>query len=133
MHNPFRRADKHGAPDMRVTAPPSAERPMDAPWVLCPPDNTMIVVGDVAGDVIGMAFQIHTGFEQSQVNARKMVAAPALLAALEGLVDDPESTNYCDFCGGSSEYIDVDPVAHTEGCPMAAAYAAIAKAKGETP
>ena len=28
MTNPFNRADKHGAPDMRPTAPPSAETPM---------------------------------------------------------------------------------------------------------
>ena len=28
MTNPFNRADKHGAPDMRVTPPESAETPM---------------------------------------------------------------------------------------------------------
>ena len=28
MTNPFNRADKHGAPDMRPTAPASAEKPM---------------------------------------------------------------------------------------------------------
>ena len=31
MHNPFRRAARNGAPDMRITAPPSAETPMPAP------------------------------------------------------------------------------------------------------
>ena len=31
MHNPFRRAARNGAPDMRVTAPPSAETPMPKP------------------------------------------------------------------------------------------------------
>ena len=31
LTNPFRRADKHGAPDMRVTAPASAEMPMMHP------------------------------------------------------------------------------------------------------
>ena len=31
MTNPFNMADKHGAPDMRVTAPPSAETPMTNP------------------------------------------------------------------------------------------------------
>ena len=31
MTNPFNRADKHGAPDMRVTPPPSAETPMPPP------------------------------------------------------------------------------------------------------
>ena len=31
MTNPFNRADKHGAPDMRVTAPPSAGTPMQPP------------------------------------------------------------------------------------------------------
>ena len=36
MHNPFRRAARNGAPDMRVTAPPSAETPMPAPWVAIP-------------------------------------------------------------------------------------------------
>ena len=109
---------------------------MPAPWLLYPPDNTMIVVGDVTGRVdpftIGMAFQIDTGVEQAQVNARKMVAAPDLLAALEGLIDDPASTNYCNRCSGSSWDIGTDPIVHTYDCPMAAAYAAIAKAKGET-
>ena len=31
MTNPFNRADKHGAPDMRPTPPPSAETPMEPP------------------------------------------------------------------------------------------------------
>ena len=31
MTNPFNRADKHGAPDMRPIAPPSAETPMQPP------------------------------------------------------------------------------------------------------
>ena len=31
MTNPFNRADKHGAPDMRPTSPPSAETPMQPP------------------------------------------------------------------------------------------------------
>ena len=31
LTNPFRRADKHGAPDMRPTAPASAEMPMPVP------------------------------------------------------------------------------------------------------
>ena len=31
MTNPFNRADKHGAPDMRVTPPASAETPMAPP------------------------------------------------------------------------------------------------------
>ena len=31
MTNPFNRADKHGAPDMRVTPTPSAETPMPPP------------------------------------------------------------------------------------------------------
>ena len=33
MTNPFNRADKHGAPDIRPTAPPSAETPMRPPTV----------------------------------------------------------------------------------------------------
>ena len=31
LTNPFRRADKHGASDMRPTAPASAEMPMQSP------------------------------------------------------------------------------------------------------
>ena len=48
LTNPFRRADKHGGPDMRVTAPASAETPMLDPecriWIKpvgeCPPINS---------------------------------------------------------------------------------------------
>ena len=31
LTNPFKRADKHGAPDIRPTAPASAEMPMQPP------------------------------------------------------------------------------------------------------
>ena len=36
LTNPFRRADKHGAPDMRPTAPASAEMPMQSPVGFAP-------------------------------------------------------------------------------------------------
>ena len=50
MHNPFRRAARNGAPDMRVTAPPSAETPMTKPWLQYPPDNTLVGVCDITGE-----------------------------------------------------------------------------------
>ena len=132
MHNPFRRAARNGAPDMRVTAPPSAETPMPAPWLLYPPDNTMIVVGDVTDAVdpftIGMAFTIDTGFEQAQVNARKMVAAPDMLAALERIVAGFEAM-YDTF--EQSGLYDGRPT-EIDGGPISQVRAAIAKAKGET-
>ena len=124
MHNPFRRAARNGAPDMRVTAPPSAETPMPAPWLLYPPDNTMIVVGDVTGRVdpftIGMAFQIDTGVEQAQVNARKMVAAPDMLDAL------------LQAAVAFSLMHDANQLPYFAKEPWHAVATAIAKAKGET-
>ena len=71
MHNPFRRADKHGAPDMRVTAPVSAETPMSAPT------PRILLVGICDGE--------EWSIQAPRDLARKMAAAPDLLALAEAI------------------------------------------------
>lgn len=64
--------------------------------------------------------------------AHKIAAAPTLEVALINLVDDPNSTTYCDHCQGYPQNVGLDAIPHSVECPMAAAYAALAKARGET-
>ena len=100
------------------TPPPSAETPMPRPSnVQFIPPWEMVENGH--------------GVRGGQTYAELQTINADLLAALEALVDDPEATNYCLNCGGSPEDIGTDPVDHSDDCPMAAAYDAIAKAKGE--
>ena len=134
MTNPFNRADKHGAPDMRPTAPPSAETPMQ------PPVNQTITLPSAMvpaeppkdlpfAEVVEWADRVHIT-RGNPTYAELKASHAGLIAALESLVDDDAATNYCTHCGGESEYLGTDGIVHNDYCAMAAAYDVIAKAKG---
>ena len=73
MTNPFNRADKHGAPDMRPTAPASAETPMRPPTV----DNVQFMTAREQVEHGHRTRGEPTYAELQAINAE-------LLAALEG-------------------------------------------------
>ena len=107
MTNPFKRAEKHGAPDMRVTPPPSAETPMQPPPEL---ETALAHRTRQRDEEIDRNFKIGTRMIELQaINAE-------LLAALERALQ-----SVCK-CGSSDCY---------ETNVRRQANAAIAKARGE--
>ena len=79
LTNPFRRADKHGAPDMRVTAPASAEMPMMHPGrgnrpitlpsatVPAEPPGVDQIADDIQREVLLLAPRVPTKAEYDEI------------------------------------------------------------------
>ena len=89
MTNPFNRADKHGAPDMRVTAPPSAETPMQRPscvqFMMARAWRISEAYGVIEVWQGGQPIASMSGptYEAERRNAHLVAAAPELLMQLE--------------------------------------------------
>ena len=108
MHNPFRRAARNGAPDMRVTAPLSAEMPMPGPtdW-----GSLASQLTEARRQNNAMNVEVAKLMGENDRLRHRINAAPNLLAALDHLVNDGWLPN---------------PEARMIACT------AIAQAKGET-
>ncbi len=110
------------------------------PWTLGDENNESaeVCMGDVAVSLDrrsrdpGRCGLLVIGREEMLANARLIAAAPDLLEALERLAQSVEGAvqeDYDNYCPHCDHYI-VAGTVHAKDCPLVAAQAAIAKARG---
>ena len=96
MTNPFNRADKHGAPDMRVTPPPSAETPMPRPsGVQFIPPWEMMENGH----------RVRGGETYAELQAINAELTAMIECALECGCETAESVGMCGICYGTLQRV----------------------------